>query len=78
MRTRIRLSFAHHMSPELLRTLGFDWQAINLLLRKAISTFTVWPNHQWSVLILDKLRYIFNKIKAAYGDRVILKEEITI
>ena len=24
MRTRIRLSFAHHMTPVLLRTLGFE------------------------------------------------------
>ena len=50
MRTRIRLSFAHHMTPVLLRTLGFEWQVINLLLRKAISFFTVWSNHQWSVI----------------------------
>ena len=37
MRTRIRLSFAHHMTPALLRMLSFEWQAINFLLRKAIS-----------------------------------------
>ena len=41
-RTRIRLSFAHHMTPALLRMLSFEWQAINLLLPKAISFFMVW------------------------------------
>ena len=43
MRTRIRLFFVHRMAPALLRTLGFEWQVINFLLRKAISFFTVHP-----------------------------------
>ena len=33
--------FAHHMAPALLRMLDFEWQAINFLLQKAISFFTV-------------------------------------
>ena len=38
IRTRIRLFFfAHHRTLALLRTLGFEWQAINFLLRRAIS-----------------------------------------
>ena len=48
--TRILFFFAHYRTPALLRTLGFEWQAINFLLRKAIRFFTIWSNHQWSVI----------------------------
>ena len=65
MRTRIRLFFAHHRTLALLRTLGFDGQAINFLLRKAISFCTVWSNHRWSV-IRSSVTFS-NKNKAASG-----------
>ena len=48
VRGRIRLFFAHHRTLALLRTLGFDWQAIPT--GKAICFCTVWSNHQWSVI----------------------------
>ena len=66
MRTRIRLFFAHHRTLALLRTLGFDGQAINFLLRKAISFCTVWSNHRWSV-IRSSVTFS-NKNKVASGD----------
>ena len=58
--------FAHHRTLALLRTLGFDGQAINFLLRKAISFCTVWSNHRWSV-IRSSVTFS-NKNKAASRD----------
>ena len=58
--------FAHQRTLALLRTLGFDGKAIKFLLRKTISFFTVWSNHQWSV-IRSSVTFS-NKNKAASGD----------
>ena len=63
------------MAPALLRMLDFEWQAINFLLQKAISFFTVCAII--SGQLFDKASHFFNKIKATSGNRAI-REEITI